>query len=182
MRTGMLAIALAAMFSIAVADAAAAQSGFALKASSIFNRDAAETGGGILTPAGAGLGAELVLPGGLGLGVSAYTAGPLDQLHRGASSTLVLGEANYFLPIPLIPIRPYAGIHAGLGSYRRSELSDSPRVKDDLRQLGYQVGLRIRLTSTLGLDTQLRRMSSWLSAEQTERFSREQVLVGLTLF
>jgi hypothetical protein len=179
-----LAISFVIAASLGLADSAEAQSGFSLKANSIFNRqpDAGESR--VPTAAGLGVGAELVLPGGLGVGVSAYSGGPLNTLHRDASSTLVLGEANYFVPIPLIPIRPYAGVHAGLGSYRHSDLADAerPRFKDDVSQLGYQVGLRIRLGRTLALDGQLRRVSTWLSAEQGERFSREQVLIGITVF
>lgn len=184
MKIKQVAIALWILSTLGIAESAAAQSGFSLKANSIFNR---QTDGGearIPTAAGLGVGAELVLPGGLGVGVSAYSGGALNSLHRNASSTLVLGEVNYFVPIPFLPVRPYGGIHAGLGSYRRSDLADAarPRLKDDISQLGYQVGLRVRLRSSLGLDGQLRRVSTWLSAEQDERFSREQVLIGITLF
>lgn len=183
MKIRQLAIALWVLSTLGIAESAAAQAGFSLKANSIFNRQA-DGREGIPTAAGLGIGAELVLPGGLGVGVSAYSGGALNSLHRDASSTLVLGEANYFVPIPFLPLRPYAGIHAGLGSYRRSDLADAarPRLKDDISQLGYQVGLRVRLGSNLGLDGQLRRVSTWLSAEQDERFSREQVLIGITLF
>jgi hypothetical protein len=179
-----IAILAAIAASISSAAALPAQSGFSLKANTIFNRESVEERHHIPAAVGIGAGAELVLPGGLGIGVSAYSGGRLSTLHREVSSTTVLGEANYHLPIPLLPIRPYAGVHVGLGSYTRAELAnpDQPRMKDDLRQLGYQLGVRVPFRSMIGLEAQYRRVSTWLSREQDGRFSREQILVGITIF
>jgi hypothetical protein len=160
------------------------QSGFALKANTIYNRESIEEQRRIPSAVGIGAGAELVLPGGLGLGVSAYTGGRLSELDRGASSFTTLGEVNYHLRLPLIPISPYAGVHAGLGTYSRADLTApaEPKVQDDLRQLGYQFGVRIPLGSVIGLDAQFRRVSTWLSGAQDGRIAREQIVLGITLF
>jgi hypothetical protein len=161
-----------------------AQSGFSLKANTIFNRETVEETRRTPATVGLGAGAELVLPGGFGIGISAYTGGRLSTLHRDVSSTLILGELNYHLPIPLLPISPYAGVHAGLGSYTRADRADPDRLRreDDLHQLGYQLGVRIPFRSVIGLEAQYRRVSTWLAREQDGRFSREQILVGITVF
>lgn len=187
MKTILRSLLLGASLVGVVAAPAAAQSGFALKGSYIYNRatveDAQQTRE-VPAASGYGVGAELVLPLGLGLGVSGYTGGKLREFDRDASSFTVLAEANYFLKLPLLPLAPYAGVHAGLGRYSREDVENpSVDVRDDnLRQLGYQLGLRFQLTSLLGLDAQYRRVSTSLQAEQDVEFSRDQVLVGITLF
>lgn len=163
---------------------AAAQDGFALKGSYIYNRAAVEEARELPAVAGFSVGAEYVLPLGLGLGVAAYTGGRLSEFDRDATTATALAEANYFLRLPLLPVAPYAGVHAGLGTYTRQDLNDpeAPRIRDDVRQYGYQLGVRVQLTRMLGLDAQYRRVSTSLQEEQDRRFSRDQLWLGLTLF
>ena len=164
---------------------AAAQSGFALKGSYIYNRAAvedAQESRQIPSASGYGVGLEFVLPMGVGLGVSGYTGGKLSEFDQDASSFTVLAEANYFLKLPLLPLAPYAGVHAGLGRYSRHDVQNPELQDDNLRQLGYQLGLRFQITPLVGLDAQYRRVSTSLQADQDRDFSRDQVLVGVTLF
>ncbi|MBA4157676.1 MAG: outer membrane beta-barrel protein [Gemmatimonadetes bacterium] len=187
MKPMLRSLLLGAAFVGVVAAPAAAQSGFALKGSYIYNHatveDARETRE-VPAASGFGMGAEFVLPMGFGLGVSGYTGGTLSEFDRDASRFTVLAEANYFLRLPLLPLAPYAGVHAGLGRYSGADVENpSVDVRDDnLRQLGYQLGLRFQLTSLLGLDVQYRRVSTSLQADQDIDFSRDQVLLGITLF
>lgn len=162
-----------------------AQSGFALKGHYIINSSAAEEAeeNRQLPDADAfGLGAEYVLPFGLGVGISGYTA-QSDEDFESREFT-ILGEANYFLKLPLLPIAPYVGVHAGLGMLDRDNVSDpSLQIQDKNRsQLGYQLGVRFQLTDMVGLDAQWRRMSTSADEGQGDRLERNQVLLGVTVF
>ena len=165
----------------------AAQSGFALKGHYILNSstaDAAREDRQIPSADGIGLGAELVLPFGLGIGVSGYTAGETSDLDIETSELTVLGEANYFLRLPILPISPYAGIHAGLGVLSRDDVTDPDfEIQDKTReQFGYQLGVRLQATSLIGIDAQWRRMSTSADEGQEDSLERDQVLIGITLF
>src|SRR5690606_23959200 len=70
-----------------------------------------------------GLGAEFVLPFGIGVGVSGFTASS-DEAEFESREFTILGEANYFFRLPMLPISPYAGVHAGLGVLDQDNLSD----------------------------------------------------------
>src|SRR5690606_12507673 len=96
----------------------------------------------------------------------------------------VLGELNYFFDIPLFPVSPYLGVHAGLGVLDQDNVSDpSLEIQDKNRsQLGYQLGVRVQLSQMVGLDAQWRRMSTSADADQDDRLERNQVLLGVTLF
>ena len=162
-----------------------AQSGFALKGHYIYNESAVEGAEEIPAENGFGIGAELVLPLGLGVGASAYTGGRISEFDAEGNTALLVGEANYFLKLPILPVSPYAGVHAGLGRYSRRELEnnpEAPEIEDDIQQLGYQFGVRVQLSSLLGLDAQWRRVSTSLDSEQERDFTRDQVLVGITIF
>jgi opacity protein-like surface antigen len=164
---------------------ATAQSGFALKGHYIINSTAADEARETrqLPDADAfGLGAEFVLPFGIGVGISGYTAETDGELA--SSEFTILGEANYFFSLPVLPISPYAGIHAGLGVLDRDDVSDpSLEIQDKSRsQLGYQLGVRFQLTQLIGLDAQWRRMSTSADEDQDDRLERDQVLLGVTLF
>jgi len=177
-------IPLLAAVSLAAAAPLQAQSGFALKGHYLYNENTARNSDrDIPNEDGFSLGAELVLPFSIGVGVSAYTNGRAREADLETQSFGVLAEANYFLDLPLLPITPYAGVHAGLGRYSYDELGDAdPEIDDDRTQLGFQLGLRWQLTSLLGLDAQYRRVSDSASDSQSPDLDRNQVLVGVTLF
>lgn len=161
----------------------AAQQGFALKGHFLYNSSARE-GAREEVPAanGISLGAEVVLPLGLGLGISGYAAGGGDRFFNDNGSTLTaLAEANYFLKLPLIPIAPYAGVHAGLGRITSRDTSELLRDRT-LSQLGFQLGVRIQPISLLGFDAQYRRVSNSAAEGQSGSLERNQFLLGITLF
>lgn len=168
------------------ATAAPAQQGLALKGhylynSSDVNRERTDT---LPAADGFGIGMEYVLPLGVGVGVSGYTSGGATDLDVETTSLVVLAEANYFFRLPVVPVSPYAGVHAGLGRYSReqAEGAERPRVRDSATELGFQVGLRVQLVSLLGLDAQYRRVSTSAFEEQGSSLERSQLLVGVTLF
>lgn len=185
MRRSILTLLAGAALSGIAASSAAAQSGFALKGHYILNSSAAEEAqeGRYLPDADAfGLGVEYVLPFGLGVGVSGYTAESEENFQ--SREYTILGEANYFLTLPVLPISPYIGVHAGLGVLDQDNVSDPQlEIQDKNRsQLGYQLGLRFQLTQMVGLDAQWRRMSTSADEDQDDRLERDQVLLGVTIF
>ena len=186
MRRSIFAVLAGAVLGVGLAPPAEAQSGFALKGHYIINSSAAEEAqeSQQLPDADAfGLGAEVVLPMGLGVGVSGYTA-QSDEGGIDNREFTVLGELNYFLSLPMLPIAPYAGLHAGLGVLDQENVTDPDlEIQDKNRsQLGYQLGVRVQLSPLVGLDAQWRRMSTSADADQDDRLERDQVLLGVTLF
>ena len=181
-RTALLSLLLV----LGSAGAAHAQQGFALKGHYIFNSATVneERGDTLPDASGFSIGAELVLPLGIGVGVSGYTSGGVTEQDVETSSLTVLAEANYFLKLPLLPVSPYAGVHAGLGRFSKEDLNDpqAPEIEDTRTQLGFQVGLRVQLGSLLGLDAQYRRVSTSAAENQGSGLDRNQYLVGVTLF
>lgn len=178
---GLLGLGLTA----AGAPRAAAQDGFALKGSAVFNRTRVDDQGrrlDLTDAAGWNLGAEVVLPMGLGVGISGYTSGSPDDFDASRGSLLVLGEANYFLRLPFLPVSPYAGVHVGLGSYSLDDVQDGVRPDVDFGDLGYQFGVRLQPSALIGLDAQVRRVSGSLSGVQGADFENHQVLIGITIF
>ncbi|MBV9772977.1 MAG: outer membrane beta-barrel protein [Gemmatimonadetes bacterium] len=172
---------------LGVATSARAQGGFALKGHYIFNSSSINDRKTDTIPDANGfsIGAEMVLPMGIGVGVSGYTStGKTDNDAAETKAFTVLGEANYFLKLPLLPVAPYAGVHAGLGRYTKDDLRDPqrPSIKDSRTQLGYQLGVRVQLSSLLGLDAQYRRVSTSAAESQEGSLERNQYLVGVTLF
>lgn len=179
-------LALSAALALGCAAAAQAQQGFALKGHYIFNSSAvnADRTDQIPESNGFSIGAELVLPLGIGIGVSGYTASGVSELDVETTSLTVLAEANYFLRLPLLPVSPYAGVHAGLGRFSREDLDDprAPDVEDTRTELGFQVGVRVQLGPLLGIDGQYRRVSSSAAENQERSLERNQYLLGVTLF
>lgn len=181
--------AAAAVLFGAGAPGARAQQGFALKGQYVFNKskvDNARSSGfdTVPSPDGFSIGAEYVLPMGVGVGVSAYTEGEATRDNARTSAYGVLAEANYFVKIPVLPVSPYVGVHAGLGRYTIDDVSSTtrPKIEDSRTQLGYQLGLRLQLTRIFGVDAQYRRVSDSASNEQSPDLERKQVLIGVTLF
>ncbi|HEV2129674.1 MAG TPA: hypothetical protein VGR27_01140 [Longimicrobiaceae bacterium] len=172
-----------AVFLGAFAVPTAAQSGLALKGHYVYNRSAVEAGQRLPAADGFGLGAEFVLPFGLGVGVTGYTSGHVSEFSDD-SNVVGLAEANYFLKLPLLPLAPYVGVHAGLGTYTREDVgfADRPRLRDTHTYVGYQFGVRFQPISVIGFDAQYRRVSDWAAGAQDTRFERGQVLLGVTLF
>jgi hypothetical protein len=176
-------VTLGALLTGAVAAPAVAQSGFSLKAGYIYNRANLEGAERLPPASGFTLGAEYVLPLGLGVGVSAYTGGRVRDFEVQTSNLNVVGEANYFFRLPLVPVAPYAGLNASMGRYSRVDNTrPGTRPEDRLTEFGYQAGVRAQLLQSLGLDAQIRRVSSSLAATQPRDLSRTQVLIGVTLF
>jgi hypothetical protein len=169
-----------------VAAPAQAQSGFALKGHFLFNETnarEAEQDRRVPVSDGFSLGAEYVLPMGIGLGVSAYAEGKATESDLQTQRFGVLAEANYFARLPMIPIRPYVGLHAGLGQFSYDDLDTAdPKIEDSRTELGYQVGLRWQVTPMIGVDAQYRRVSDSASDSQSPELERNQVLVGVTVF
>jgi hypothetical protein len=178
------ALVLGALLTGAVAAPAVAQDGFALKAGYIYNRAPAEGAARDAGVSGFGAGVEYVLPiVGVGVGLSAYTGGRVTDFDVATSNVNVVAEANYFLKLPVIPIAPYAGVHAGLGQYSQAhDTTPGTRPQDGWRQLGFQAGVRFQLISLFGVDAQFRRVSTSLANEQGDGLARNQVVVGVTLF
>jgi opacity protein-like surface antigen len=187
MKKAAFALLVGAGLTGALAAPAAAQSGFALKGHYIVNATSAQAAreDRQIPDANAfGIGAELVLPFGLGVGVSGYTADEVSELDAKTTELTVLGEANYFVKIPLFPVSPYVGVHAGLGRLSGDNITDPGlEIQDKTRsQIGYQLGVRLQATSLIGIDAQWRHMSTSAASEQDESLERNQVLLGITLF
>jgi hypothetical protein len=184
MRALLRPLLLGALLTCAAAAPALAQSGFALKGGYIYNRSDVDASTRVSGANGFGVGAEFVVPiVNLGVGVSAYSGGKVTEFDAETSKINVVAEANYFLKLPMIPVAPYAGVHVGMGHYsQRDDSTPSTRPQDGWRQVGYQAGLRVQLVSLLGVDAQLRRVSSSLATNQDSALSRTQVVVGVTLF
>ncbi len=163
---------------------AEAQDGFALKFGAAFNSstvEARETDLRFSDAAGWSLGAEYVLPLGFGIGVSGYTAGSPRAFDVDESSMVFVADANYFLRIPGLPVAPYAGAHVGLGRYRFDEVEDA-RPEVEFGDLGYQLGIRLQVARSLGIDAQFRAVSRAADADQEPAFERKQFLLSATLF
>jgi hypothetical protein len=177
------AFCLGGLLATVLATPAMAQDGFALKAGYIYNRAQVEGATEIPGASGFGAGIEYVLPIGIGVGVSGYSAGRTSEFDVESSSVNVAAEVNYFLKLPLLPLAPYAGVHAGFGRYsRRDDSRPGTRPNDSWGELGYQLGVRAQLLPILGLDVQFRRMSTSLENAQGSSLSREQVMVGVAIF
>jgi opacity protein-like surface antigen len=177
---------LAAAALTAAAAPVSAQSGFALKGHFLYNQSTAEEADrtdDLPSEDGFSLGAEFVLPMNIGVGVSAYANGRAREADVETQSFGLLAEANYFFDLPILPITPYAGVHAGLGRFTYEDIgSAEPEIEDSRTQLGFQVGLRWQLTRMFGIDAQYRRVSDSASDSQSIDLERNQVLVGVTLF
>jgi len=181
----------AALAAFAGTSALHAQSGPALKVHYVFNQskvdDARDSGfDDVPSPDGFSVGVEYVLPIGLGIGATAYTEGKATDVDTRTSSFAVVAEANYFAKLPVIPLRPYAGVHAGIGRYTIEDVSggtaDPPRIRDSRRQLGYQLGVRWQVSPLIGIDGQFRHVSDSASEEQSPDLERNQFLLGITIF
>lgn len=185
-----IVMAAAAVVACAAAAPARAQDGFALKGHFVFNKsnvdDARDSGFEDVPSAdGFSVGAEYVLPVGIGVGVTAYTEGKATEVNTETTGFSVVAEANYFAKIPLFPVRPYVGVHAGIGRYTIEDVSSGstrPKIEDDRTQLGFQLGARLQLTNTVGIDAQYRRVSDSAGESQSPDLERSQFLVGITLF
>lgn len=182
MRRSLIVLA-ALVIAVARGGVAEAQSGFALKGSLLFNSSDVEgTETDYEDSSGFNIGAEYVLPLGIGIGVSGYTAGSPEDFNFSEGSLIVLGEANYFINIPLLPVSPYVGAHVGLGTVELGDLENTPRPEADFDDLGFQVGVRFQPLPMLGIDAQYRRVSGSLAEIQDSEFESNQFLIGITLF
>ena len=183
---GRILLAVFALCGIA-AHSASAQSGLALRGHYVYNSGSPDrfAVGDVATADGIGLGAEYVLPFGLGVAVDGYTAGrSFGSLTR--REFTVLAEANYFLRLPILPVSPYAGVHAGIGNVSWKNVADDslePQLQDRTgSQLGYQFGVRFQPIGLIGLDAQYRHLSRSALEDQGPEFARSQIVLGITLF
>jgi opacity protein-like surface antigen len=177
-------LTLVALAALATAAPAAAQSGFALKGGLVFNSSDVEDDGtstDLSDAAGFHVGAEYMLPLGVAIGISGYTAGSPGDFDTSEGSLLVLADANYFFSLPLLPLKPYVGAHAGLGTLDLGDVEGTARPEVDFDDLGFQLGLRFQPTGKLGVDAQYRRVSGSLDNEQSTEFDTNQILVGVIL-
>lgn len=85
----------------------------------------------------------------------------VPEFNLKTSSFTILAEANYFLDLSLLPVSPYAGVHAGLGQFSRENVDHprAPDIEDDRTQLGFRVGIRFQRIRLLGVDARYRRVS-----------------------
>jgi hypothetical protein len=170
---------------------AAAQSGFGLKAHLVYNASTAQTfrdepdsslGSDF---AGFNLAAEFMLPFNLGIGIAGTASGDPRDTDR-ATVFMVLAETNYYLDIPVLPIRPFVGAHIGLGSWSwdvRDELVGGDGFSDlERAKLGWQLGVRVNLPGPLAIEGMYRRMSASAKQSQDPGFESDQVLLGIRLF
>lgn len=182
----MLSMLVAAALLGGAATSVQAQQGLAVKGHLLFNETSVEDADefeDVPSEDGFSLGVEYVLPFNIGIGLTAYTNGKARNADFETQSFGVLAEANYFFDLPVLPITPYAGIHAGLGRYTIEDVSGAdPEIEDDRTQLGWQLGLRWQLTRLIGLDAQYRQVSDSAGDDQSPDLERRQVLVGVTLF
>ena len=130
-----------------------------------------------------GLGIEVV-GNQVGLGLYGYSVGRVNSFNSDTKKVVMVAEANYYLPIPGIRIAPYLGVHTHLGTFDRSFFDDPffPGPKDGLSDLGYQIGVRFKPFSLVGVDAQWRRQSESAWEDQSGFLERNQVLVGVVLF
>lgn len=120
----------------------------------------------------------------LGLGLYGYTAGKAQSFNSDTTSLIVVAEANYYFPIDMLRLAPYAGVHTGLGKIDKSYFQNAyvPRPQDGIGSLGYQLGVRFKPIPLISVDAQLRRQSGFAYESQDQSLERTQVLLGLTLF
>jgi hypothetical protein len=170
---------------------ASAQSGFGLKAHLVYNASTAQTfrdepdsslGSDF---AGFNLAGEFMLPFNLGIGIAGTASGDPRDTDR-ATVFMVLAEANYYLDLPALPIRPFVGAHIGLGSWSwdvRDELVGEDGFSDlERAKLGWQLGVRVNLPGPLAIEGMYRRMSASAAEAQDPGFESNQVLLGIRLF
>lgn len=170
---------------------ASAQTGFGLKAHLVYNASTAQTfrdepdsslGGDF---AGFNLGGEYMFPFGLGLGVTGTASGDPRDTDR-ATVFMLLADANYYMDLPALPIRPFLGAHIGLGSWSwdvRDELVGEDGFSNiDRAKLGWQLGVRVRLPGPVSLEAMYRRMSASAKEAQDPGFEADQVLLGVRIF
>lgn len=172
---------------LVVAPVAEAQSGFALRGHYVYNSASPDRFkvDDVSAADGIGAGAEYVLPLGIGLAVDGYTAGSsFGSLSR--REFTLLAQANYFLRLPVLPVSPYAGVHAGVGNVSWKNVEEGsvdPRLRDRTgSQIGYQFGIRFQPLGILGLDAQYRHLSRSAMEDQSPEFARSQIVLGITLF
>lgn len=175
---------------LVTAASASAQAGFGLKGHLVYNGSTAQTfqdspdvdAAGDF--AGFNLGAEYLFPMGLALGVSGYASGDPRDTDRG-TVFMVLADANYYLDIPALPVSPFVGVHAGLGSFSwdvRDEGLNGDIGDLERADFGWQAGLRLNLTPALSIEAMYRRLSADAEATLNPGFETDQVLLGVRLF
>lgn len=187
---GISAAGLVFLFIVQGAAPVSAQTGFGLKGHLVYNASTAQTFQSDPDASAAGefvgfnLGAEYVLPVGLALGVTGYTSGDPRDTDR-ATVFMVLGEANYYLDLPVLPVSPFVGAHVGLGTWAwdvRSEVLGEDLGDLDRAELGWQLGVRLSLARGLAVEAMYRRLSATAEAELNPGFEADQVLIGIRAF
>lgn len=161
-------------------------SGLKLKGSYVYNRSSLDTEQKKLTEPSAGWNAGLEIVGeSFGFGLTGFTAGEFADFQADSTSFIVLAEVNYYAPVKVLRLAPYAGVHTGLGTYTTAYFSDPtmPKLQDrSPGSIGFQFGARWQPVSLGSVDVQWRRLSTSAAEAQGSGFERTQVLLGVTLF
>jgi len=182
--------ALVALTLLATPEPAQAQSGFGLKGHLVYNASTAQTfreepdasmGSDF---AGFNLAGEYMFPFGVGVGLAGTAAGDPRDTDR-ATVFMLLTEANYYLDLPALPVRPFLGAHVGLGTWSwsvRDEVTGEGFSNLDRAKLGWQIGVRVGLPGPLSIEGLYRRMSASAKEGQDPGFESDQVLLGVRIF
>jgi hypothetical protein len=161
-------------------------SGLKFKGAHIYNRSSLDTEQRELTEANTGWSAGIEIVGRhIGIGLTGFTAGTISEFAVDETTFVVLAEANYYVPIRVIRLAPYVGVHTGLGSYTSSYVDEPylPSVSDrSPASLGLQFGARWQPIALGSIDVQWRRLSESAAQAQDRSFERSQILLGVTLF
>lgn len=158
-------------------------SGVKLEGNLHFNRSTVDVSSARQSEHAYGLGIEYVGRQ-LGVGLYGYSVGRVNSFDSDTTKVVLVAEANYYVPVPELRVAPYIGVHTHLGTFDRSFFKDPsfPRPKDGLDELGYQIGVRFKPFSLVGVDVQWRRQSESAWEDQSDFLERNQILVGVVLF
>lgn len=131
---------------------------------------------------GYGGGLEIVLPSGLSFGVVGYTNGRVSEWDKEINTVSLAAEFNYFLKLRTLRLAPFVGIHGGLVRFEEGEFQDFG-WHDGFSDLGYQYGVRFQPFTLVGVDVQMRHLSTFMGSDALgEQHTDRHFLIGLTLF
>jgi len=130
-----------------------------------------------------GLGIEYVF-GQLGVGLYGHADGRSGPAISDTTAYFLSAEANYYLPVGGPGLALYIGGHANLGTFDRTWFDDpyAPDFPDSVDSLGYQLGIRYKPASFVGIDLQWRHQSREVWDAQEGFLDRDQLLLGVVLF
>jgi hypothetical protein len=130
---------------------------------------------------GYGGGLEIVLPSGFSFGVVGYTNGRVSEWDTDLNMVNVAAEFNYFLKLRALRLAPFVGVHGGLVRFAGGEFQDIS-WHDGFSDLGYQYGVRFQPFALLGVDVQMRHLSTFMGSDGFDGSTDRHFLIGMTLF